>query len=81
MEINNYCEKTPENKTKRTIPDKFGYWFALNLPNFFYGGVTLHQIADAMPADLFEEWCELNHIIYYNHNEKQFVQKMKGGKQ
>ena len=42
MEINNYWEKTPENKTKRTIPDKFGYWFALNLPNFFYGGVTLH---------------------------------------
>jgi|TARA_R100001224_G_scaffold101670_1_gene73296 hypothetical protein len=80
MMIDNHFRKTPEVKTTKEIPDKFGFWFANNLPEFFYGGVTLRQIANAMPKKLFKEWCELNDIIYYNQIEGKFVEVRKGGK-
>jgi hypothetical protein len=41
-------------------------------------GVTITQIQKAMPKKLFNEWCELNNIIYID--EKTVVQDMKGGK-
>ena len=78
MEVNNFWKKSPEAKIKREIPDKFGFWFARNLPEFFYVGVTITQIQKAMPKKLFNEWCELNNIIYID--EKTVVQDMKGGK-
>ena len=77
MEINQYFKKTPEIKTKNNIPDKFGYWFARNLPEFFYVGVTISQIQKAMPKKLFKEWCELNKIIYLD--DEKIIQK-KGGR-
>ena len=64
MEIENFWKKSPEQKIKREIPDKFGYWFAANLPEFFYVGVTISQIQKAMPKKLFKEWCYHNRIIY-----------------
>tara|TARA_R100001086_G_C11634156_1_gene202575 strand:+ start:36 stop:302 length:267 start_codon:yes stop_codon:yes gene_type:complete len=82
MEISNHWLKTPDLKTKRTIPDKFGYWFAKNLPEFFSGGVTLRQIAEVMQEDdgeLWEEWCELNGIIHYDRNGRYFVGCYKKG--
>ena len=78
MKIENYWRKSPEHKIKREIPDKFGFWFARNLPEFFYVGVTITQIQKAMPKKLFNEWCELNNIIYID--EKTVVQEMKGGR-
>ena len=64
MEIRQHWKKTPEEEIKRTIPDKFGYWFAENLPEFFYQGVTIRQIQEAMPKKLFEEYCKHNAILY-----------------
>ena len=55
MEISQHWKNTPELRHKRTIPNKFGYWFAQNLPEFFYQGVTARQIQDAMPKKLFKE--------------------------
>ena len=78
MEIENFWKQSPEAKTKRTIPNKFGNWFAANLPRFFYEGVTLNQIHNAMPKELFEEWCEVNNITYID--EKTVVQDKKGGR-
>ena len=77
MEIENFWKKSPEQKIKREIPDKFGYWFARNLPEFFYVGVTISQIQKAMPKKLFKEWCELNKIIYLD--DEKIIQK-KGGR-
>ena len=70
MEIENFWKKSPEAKIKREIPDKFGYWFAKNLPEFFYVGVSITQIQKAMPKKLFKEWCELNKIIYLDDGEE-----------
>ena len=78
MEIENFWKQSPEAKTKKTIPNKFGYWFAMNLPEFFFVGVNLNQIRGAMPKKLFKEWCELNNIFYID--EKTVVQNKKGGK-
>ena len=69
MEINQYFKKTPEIKTKNNIPDKFGYWFAKNLPDFFTVGVTQRQIANAMPPKLFVEWCRINNIRYWDRSD------------
>ena len=77
MEIENFWKKSPEAKIKREIPDKFGYWFAANLPEFFYVGVTITQIQKAMPKKLFKECCELNKIIYLD--DEKIIQK-KGGR-
>ena len=35
MKIAQHWKNTPEEENKRIIPDKFGYWFAENLPQFF----------------------------------------------
>ena len=64
MMIDNHFRKTPEVKTTKEIPDKFGFWFANNLPEFFYGGVTLRQIANAMPKKL-QKNLKKNKKIYY----------------
>ena len=64
MEISQHWKNTPELRHKRTIPNKFGYWFAQNLPEFFYQGVTIRQIQEAIPKKLFKEWCYHNRIVY-----------------
>ena len=75
MEIRTYWKKSPEINNTKKIPDKFGHWFAKNLPDFFTVGVTQRQIANAMPPKLFVEWCRINNIRYWdeadtnNHDE------------
>ena len=66
MEIIQHWKKTPEVQNKNNIPDKFGHWFAQNLPDFFTVGVTQRQIANAMPPKLFVEWCRINNIRYWD---------------
>ena len=74
MEIIQFWKKTPEHKNNNNIPDKFGHWFAKNLPEFFYVGVSITQIQKAMPKKLFKEWCELNKIIYLDDDGEEVVQ-------
>ena len=57
-------EKYSRRRNKRIIPDKFGYWFAENLPQFFSQGVSIRQIQEAMPKKLFEEYCKHNDILF-----------------
>ena len=69
MEIEQYWKKHPENKTTNKIPDKFGHWFAKNLPDFFTVGVTQKRIANSMPPKLFVEWCRINNIRYWDRSD------------
>ena len=64
MKIAQHWKNTPEEEKKRIIPDKFGYWFAENLPQFFSQGVSIRQIQKAMPKKLFEEYCKHNDILF-----------------
>ena len=64
MKIAQHWKNTPEEENKRIIPDKFGYWFAENLPQFFSQGVSIRQIQEAMPKKLFEEYCKYNDILF-----------------
>jgi len=66
MEIIQFWKKTPEHKNNNNIPDKFGHWFAKNLPDFFTVGVTFRRIANTMPPKLFVEWCRLMEIRYWD---------------
>ena len=69
LEIIQIWKKTPEHKNNNNIPDKFGHWFAKNLPDFFTVGVTQRQIANAMPPKLFVEWCRINNIRYWDKSD------------
>ena len=69
MEIVQYWKKHPENKTTNKIPDKFGHWFAKNLPDFFTVGVTQKLISNTMPPKLFVEWCRINNIRYWDRSD------------
>ena len=75
MEIVQYWKKSPEINNTKKIPDKFGHWFAKNLPDFFTVGVSFRRIKNTMPPKLLVEWCRLMEIRYWdeadtnNHDE------------
>ena len=65
MEIRQSFVKTRDCTIgKKTISDKFGFFFAEHLPKFFNGGVSLTEIKKAMPKELFKEFCEEQNIPY-----------------
>ena len=70
MEIKQFWKKNPETTvTTNKIPDKFGHWFAKNLPDFFTVGVTQKRISNTMPPKLFVEWCRINNIRYWDKSD------------
>ena len=71
MEIRQSFAKTRDcTISKKTISDKFGFFFAEHLPKFFNGGVSFKEIRKTMPKELFKEFCEEQNIPYIDEYYK-----------
>ena len=78
MRVSQHWAKTPTNKYNHShISDEFGFFFAKHLPKFFKGGVSLRQIHEAMPRDLFRKFCNEQNIIW---EDGKFIQEIKQSK-
>ena len=78
MRVTQHWEKNPKNKYNHSeISNEFGHFFAKHLPEFFKGGVSLRQIHEVMPRDLFRKFCKEQNITWENGL---FIQEIKQSK-